>query len=151
MSIKKFFKNRRTIAVLIDLLLPILWIVFLIISDYMLENETVECPWAAKGFECGTCGGTRCVNSLLRFKWGAAFFFNPVIFIAAFYVAIGIILLNVYLFFGNRLCLQILQKMFGVCAIIIWLVGYFLFILFRNLPVLIKIFYALLHYFGALN
>jgi hypothetical protein len=67
-----------------------LWLVVLGLSGLiaaawcLLPHPAPACPFhTLTGLPCLTCGGTRCIRSLLAGQTGTAFAWNPLVFLAA--------------------------------------------------------------------
>ena len=77
------------------------------------------CNWERFGLKCATCGGTHCVQSLLRGDLVAAFLYNPMVFCWILYGALTVVLLNLRFVCNQAWAGKMLQKMYSFCAFLI--------------------------------
>lgn len=105
------------------------------LSDLML-SQPKECPMVTLGGKCVTCGGTHFVNSLLNFRLGEAFSHNQFLFVLSVFLLISFVLLNLYLLFGFKRVKTVLQKLYSIPSLVIWLSAMLIFFFVRNIPLL---------------
>lgn len=91
-------REYKRVKLIVALLLDFLFLCFLVfgerLSTYML-NDLSDCLYyKVLGIKCLTCGGTHCVNALLRGNISEAFAYNS-------YVPIFILFFIFYLFLTN--------------------------------------------------
>ena len=126
-------KYKKKLTVLLDVLVAVLTVAGRFLTDYLLTFTNEPCDWTLVGAQCGTCGGTRCVNHILHGDIIGAFQLNPYVFLLLVYLLVALVLLNVYVFAKKQWAGNVLKKMFCLRAVIIILSAYFLFIILRNL------------------
>lgn len=105
---------------------------FTALTSTPLMSEILSCPInRLSGLRCPLCGGTRCVRALLRLDIGSAFYYNPMVTIAAFAAVYAV----------ARLALSCLRREYkpwrpGVSQRgIMWFAAiYVTFMIVRNLP-----------------
>lgn len=131
---KRFIvKHKKKLTILLDILVGVLAVVGRFLTDHLLTSTNEPCDWTLVGAQCGTCGGTRCINHILYGDLIGAFQLNPFVFLFLVYLLVGLVLLNIYVFAGKPWPWKVLEKMFSLRAVIIILILYFLFIILRNL------------------
>ncbi len=88
------------------------------------------CRWTLIGIECATCGGTRCVSSLLSGNIFEAYVYNPMIFVGIFCLILFFILVNLDTFFNvkraKRIIAFVLQERtayFGVAVFLTFFIA----------------------------
>ena len=108
------------------------------LSVSLLQNAGNVCIWNAMGFRCLTCGGTHFVNDLLSGRVGAAFADNQLLFFVAVYLLLSLTVLNLYFLFDLAFAKTMLRWLYNIFTLIAWGVGVVVFLLARNLPVMIE-------------
>ena len=108
------------------------------LSDVLLQKTDQTCPWTVMGAQCPTCGGTHFVNDLLSGRVWEAFADNQFLFVATVYLVLSLILLNLWWLFDLASAKKVLGWMYNIATLIAWGVGLFVFLLVRNLPVMIE-------------
>ena len=106
------------------------------LSEALLQKTDKTCLWTVMGGQCPTCGGTHFVNDLLSGRIGAAFADNQFLFIATAYLAVSLIVLNLWLLFDLGFAKKMLGWMYNIPSLIVWGVGLLVFLIVRNLPML---------------
>jgi len=134
--IKKHYK--KIIILSIDVLCLIIALCCKPLSDLMLSNDSA-CIWTTLGGQCLTCGGTHFVNDLFSLRIADAFMDNQLLFIATIYFAITLIVVNLLWLFDLSFALKILKWMYNIPVLIVFSVGTIAFLLWRNLPELIRV------------
>ena len=77
--------NKKSIA-LILIEISILIIAILGVNSNLI-NYAPECTfYKITNLQCPSCGGTRCVESILKGQFKEAFLFHPIFFITIFYL-----------------------------------------------------------------
>ncbi len=127
-----FTKHKKKLVIILDALLVPGAVGCKFLTDYLVTLND-PCSWTLVGAQCGTCGGTRCFNQLLSGNIIGAFQLNPYIFCGLIYLGIMLVLLNMSAFSKKTWPSRVLEKMYSVPAILIWLGAFFLFIILRNL------------------
>ena len=125
-------KHKKKLTLLLDVLLILILVGSRFLTDYLVTTNE-PCDWTLVGAQCGTCGGTRCINHLLNGDIIGAFQLNPYIFLALIYLLVGLILLHIFVFGGKQWAWSVLEKMFSLQAFFVALGLYFLFLILRNL------------------
>lgn len=123
--------KKRIIKVIVRLYM----IIFIFISYYFLNKYyhfTIPCPiYSITNLYCPGCGITRCLFSILQFKFYEAFKYNPLVFILipffTFYFSYQIYL---YIFAKEDKVLNRIPKFFWIILLIITIT----FGIIRNLP-----------------
>ena len=118
------------------------WFACKALIGYMMANGE-PCDWTKVGAQCGTCGGTRCAQSLLSGDLTAAWEYNPFVFVCFVYLAVSAVLLNLWVVFGWDPAKKVLGKMYNLVTLFIWLGAFFLFVILRNIPFLTRFFAAI--------
>ena len=108
-----------------------------LITDLMLKSNDV-CIWTRFGGQCVTCGGTHFVNDLGAGRIAAAFMDNQLLFVLAVYSLLTLIVLNLYFVFGVKWCKKLLRVMYSIPVGIIFSVGFVVFMVWRNIPLMIN-------------
>lgn len=135
-------KHKKILTILLDVLLIAGLVASRFLTDYLVTTDE-PCDWTLVGAQCGTCGGTRCVNHLLNGDIIGAFQLNPLVFSAIAYVLFSMVLLHIFVFGEKKWAGNWLEKMYSLKAFFIGLGVYFLFIILRNIPWLIAFFTVL--------
>lgn len=135
-------KHKKILTILLDVLLIAGLVASRFLTDYLVTTDE-PCDWTLVGAQCGTCGGTRCVNHLLNGDIIGAFQLNPLVFSAIVYVLFSMVLLHIFVFGEKKWAGNWLEKMYSLKAFFIGLGVYFLFIILRNIPWLIAFFTVL--------
>lgn len=135
---KPFLKKhaKKIMLLACDLLCVIAALICGPLSGVMLQDANHSCVWALMGFQCLTCGGTHFVNDLLSGRIGAAFMDNQFLFIATAYLAVSLIVLNLWLLFDWGFAKKVLGWMYNIPTLIVWGVGVLAFLIWRNLPMM---------------
>lgn len=107
------------------------------LSDKMLAGGK-PCNWTRIGAQCGTCGGTHCVQSFLQGAFAEAFRQNPMVFCWILYAIVSGLLLNVGFVLGQKWAVTALKKMYSMSAFYVALAAYILFMVLRNLPLFLS-------------
>lgn len=115
------------------------------ITDRMLTTDK-PCSWNQFGGQCITCGGTHFVNDLCHFRIGAAMQDNLFLFALTVYLLLSVIFFNLWKIFDLRWFKKALQRMYNIPVLIAWLVMMMLFLILRNIPLIMQICQALLSY-----
>lgn len=95
------------------------------------------CNWTRFGAQCATCGGTRCVQAFLQGDFIGAFSYNPMVFCWILYGILSAILLNLHILCKQKWAGRVLAQMYSLTAFLIALGVYLMFVLLRNLPLLL--------------
>ena len=132
MNKRKYWLLAADLAILPGLLLCKL------LSGFML-SYTTQCPWMALGGQCVTCGGTHFVNALSGGQIGAAFQYNPFLFLVTVFLALSLILLNLHWVFEVKYAKTVLTKLYSFPTLIVGLGLMLLFLVLRNIPVFIHV------------
>lgn len=127
-----FAKHKKKLTILLDVLLIIIVVGSRFLTDYLVTTNE-PCDWTLVGAQCGTCGGTRCVNHLLNGDIVGAFQLNPLVFSFIVYVLFSVVLLHIFVFGEKKWAGKWLTHMYSLKAFFIALGVYFLFIILRNL------------------
>lgn len=136
---KEFLRKhyKKIIVLSIDALCLIIALCCKPLSELMLSSDT-DCLWASLGGQCLTCGGTHFVNDLFSLRIADAFMDNQLLFIVTVYFAITLIVVNLLWLFNLSFALKILKWMYNIPVLIVFSVGTIAFLLWRNLPALIR-------------
>lgn len=81
-----------------------------------------------------TCGGTHFVNDLLSGRIVDAFHDNEYLFLLTIYLAITMLLLNLYYLFRLTFAKKILSVMYNLTMLIVFLASIFAYLFIRNIP-----------------
>lgn len=92
-----------------------------------------DCVFARVGITCPACGATRCVRAFFSGHFSEAFALHPFIFCLIWYLAAGLLALNLGYVFGEKHCQRIASAMLGGKAIIALAVIYAIFGVIRML------------------
>ncbi len=132
-------KNAKPVsAAAIDILLVPALVFCERLSGFMIAQNSV-CEWTRYGILCGTCGGTRMVNSILHGEFIKAFNLNQFLFLCTIYLAVSLIVLNLAWVFNVGFAKKMIRKMYNLAAVITVLVLFVLFIAIRNIPFIIRL------------
>lgn len=131
--------HKKLLILLFDALLVPLVMLCKPLSDYMLRTGE-DCVWVKFGGKCVTCGGTHFVNSLLSGDFAAAFGYNQYLFFATLFLAVSLVLFNLYMLFDLPLALRALKLMYNIPVLILACVALILFLVLRNIPLWVAIF-----------
>ncbi len=104
------------------------------LTDQMLATDN-PCVWTLLGGRCIACGGTHFVNDLCNFRFLTALQDNPYLFILTVFLAASILFLDLWLLFGKPYFKKLLNVMYNIPSLVIWLCSALLFLLARNIPV----------------
>ena len=135
-------KHQKKLTILLDVLLIIVLLSARFLTDYLVTTNE-PCDWTLVGAQCGTCGGTRCVNHLLNGDIIGAFQLNPYVFLLIVYLLVSVVFLHILVFANKSWPGKALGKMYSLRAFFIALGAYLLFIILRNIPWLIAFFTVL--------
>ncbi len=141
-----FWKQNRSKIILLscDLLCVIGAFVCGPLSGAMLKGAKSSCLWESIGFSCLTCGGTHFVNDLFSGRIGMAFMDHQLLFFAAVYLAVSLLVLNLSVLFGVGFAKKMLRGMYNIPMLIVWCAGALVFLILRNLPAVVEILQAIL-------
>lgn len=103
---------------------------------YLVTDRGITCPSLQWGFQCPFCGGTRMAASILRGDAGAAFVWNPFLFVVSVLLGLASLAWLVELLGGPRLrlparlgrvtqgrvywCVGVVAVLFTVARNLIW-------------------------------
>ncbi len=135
MNLNTFLKNRRWYLLAMDVLLIPTAFFFEWLSGVMLAAEK-PCRWTLVGAQCGTCGGTHFVNSLLNGRITEAFHYNEFLFFCMIFLVISYILLHLWFFFDAAFAKKMLRYMYSIPTAVIAPGLFMYFIFWRNADVL---------------
>ena len=135
-KIKKHYLKMIIIAC--DLLILLLGLICKYLSGYMLTFNS-PCLFTLMGGKCISCGGTHFIKDLVSFRFLDAFIDNHFFFICALYLAVSLILLNLFLLFDLRFVRKALSVMYSIPALICFVASAFLFFFIRNIPLILTI------------
>lgn len=101
--------NKKSIKIiLIELLILILAIIG---GNSNLMQYTPSCLfYKATNLQCPSCGGTRCVENILKGNFKEAFLFHPIFFISVFYLLLCNIVYLINLNKKNKILTWIYPK-----------------------------------------
>lgn len=101
--------NKKSIKIiLIELLILILAIIGV---NSILMQYTPRCLfYESTHLQCPSCGGTRCVENILKGNFKAAFLFHPIFFITIFYLLLCNIIYLINLNRKNKILIWIYPK-----------------------------------------
>ncbi len=123
-------KSKKKVLILDGVLL-----IFLLLSApifRLMFRFLPDCPFAAMGFLCPSCGGTRCLRFLLRGQFADAFWMNPFIFLTAVYLLAALIFLNVGVFLNRPKLTKTARAMTGWKAVVSFAAAFAVFGILRN-------------------
>ena len=123
---------KRRHILLLDGLALLLVLIGRALTGWMIEKEITPCIYLQKGFLCPACGGTRCVDHLLKGDLLQAFQMNPYIFCTVFLCAGVVIFLNITAFTKKHRGEKLLQLVLKPRWLIVWSVGFAVFGILRN-------------------
>lgn len=131
---KSFFKKdyKKILILSADVLCLVAALICKPLSALMLSTEKT-CAWTVWGGQCLTCGGTHFVNDLLSFRIGQAFMDNQLLFIAALYLFVTLLFLNLLWLFEFPFAKKALRVMYNIPVLILFAVGTLAFLILRNL------------------
>lgn len=115
---KKTFSKKSLWVLLLDLTL----LLFALFGKYLVQfmkGSLSKCIFNANGFKCPSCGGTRCVESILKGDFISAFWYNQYFFFLFIYIAIGIIALNAGYVFKLKPAEKVSDFLFNYKAVIV--------------------------------
>ena len=137
---KQFLKKhyKKIIIITFDILCVPIAIIFKILTQNMIANNTLSCAWAQLGFKCTACGGTHFVNNFLSFRFSEAFFDNQLLFVLAICFFITLILFNLWCIFNLKFAKKGLLLMYNIPSAILISCFTVIFTLWRNWDVIIK-------------
>ena len=133
-----FVKYKKNLVILLDILLIPMMLGCKLVTGGMLTQDH-PCSWTYVGAQCGSCGGTRCVNHLFSGDILGAIELNPFVVLCVLYLLFTVVVLNLLVFTKLNWPGKWLRKMYGMGALIISLSGYMLFTVLRNIPWLIAL------------
>ena len=134
----KLLQKHKWLLLLGDVLAVPAAILCRLLTQHMLLADK-PCPWTLFGGQCVTCGGTHFVNTLCSGQLGEAFFHNQFLF-ALTVLALGCwILLHLWLFCKLQPAKKVLYGICSIPGLITVLSVMFLFLLWRNIPVFVRI------------
>ena len=128
---KKHYK--KIIILSCDILIIPIAILCKYLSQFMLTFNS-PCFFSTLGGKCISCGGTHFVKDLLSGNFIDAFFDNQFFFICVVYLAISLVLLNLFLLFDLKFAKRALRIMYSIPSLICFLASIFIFLFVRNLP-----------------
>lgn len=102
------------------------------LSSFMLSTDR-PCVWTELGLQCATCGGTRCVNSLLSGNFIEAIKLNPFVVVMILFVLVTFLLLNLLIFRNSDFAKRALKKMYSLWSLVIILISLAVFFIGRNI------------------
>ena len=123
-------------TLLMDLLIIIAIPLLRGIIDSMLKLGR-PCSWTIIGLQCGTCGGTHCLESFLRLDFVGSFYYNPLVFSWIIYAILSVILANFAFLFKKNWAIVPLKHMYSEKVFWFALATYFLYSIFRNVKLFI--------------
>lgn len=138
---KDFLKKhyQKIIFIIGDLLLLPCTVLCRYLSAWMLTSGGNECVWLRFGGQCITCGGTRFVNNFCSGRFVSAFMDNQYLFALAVYFLITVLFLNLYFVFGIKWSKRVLRWMYSIPSGIAFIVGFVVFMLCRNVGLMINL------------
>ena len=86
--------KKTRFVIILDVLVGLLVLIAVPISGWMFRFLP-DCPWVALGWQCPSCGGTRCVRYLFSGRMAEAFAVNPFLFVLIWYLIAALLLMNV--------------------------------------------------------
>ncbi|MBS5863493.1 MAG: DUF2752 domain-containing protein [Clostridium sp.] len=115
--------NKKSIKIiLIELLILILAIIGV---NSNLMQYTPSCLfYEVTNLQCPSCGGTRCVENILKGNFKEAFLFHPIFFIAIFYILLCNIVYLINLNKKNKILTWIYPKYWYTVIFAVILVVY---------------------------
>ena len=128
----------RIIIIVFDLLILPFGLICKYLSGYMLTFN-LPCIFTVFGGKCAGCGGTHFVKNLMSGNIIEAFFDNQFLFVWTVYLAVSLILLNLFLLFNMKFAKKALLVMYSSPALICFMASAFLFFIVRNIPLMINI------------
>ena len=136
---KKHYK--KIIAFSADALTLIGAIVGRFLSAYLLTDPNPDsvCYWWRIGGKCITCGGTHFVREFFSGHFAEAFGHNQLLFICAIYFLISLVFLNLFLLWDVKFAKSALLIMYNIPTAVLFVVGVFVFLISRNIPLFIRI------------
>lgn len=101
--------NKKSIKIiLIELLILILAII--VVNSNLMQYTPGCLFYEATNLQCPSCGGTRCVESILKGNFKEAFLFHPIFFIAIIYILLCNIIYLINLNKKNKMLTWIYPK-----------------------------------------
>jgi hypothetical protein len=123
-------KKKKQLVLGLDIGLVILALLAKPVTNRLLALSS-GCKLASIGFQCPSCGGTRCVRYLASGQFADAFWINPYFFVSFLYLGVLLVLLNTSVLFGKGE--KLLKKLATPTAAIIWAIGLIPFTILRNI------------------
>ncbi|MGN1162172.1 MAG: DUF2752 domain-containing protein [Candidatus Fimenecus sp.] len=127
-------KNSRRLSILLVLILDFSIVICATVLKKALPflmGLLPDCVFAKYGLPCPSCGGTRCVYSLVCGKIPEAFFYNQFFFTASIYAFFAFILINIAVLFKSQFAEKLVKAMISYKALIAFAVLYAAFAFFR--------------------
>ncbi len=123
-------KRRYVLAADVVLLacIPIGWFV----SSWMLA-AIPDCVFYRYGILCPSCGGTRCVQALLRGDVAAALSLNAYVVLTAVLLIVMLAVWHVTAFSKGRVGGKLFGALFTYKTAIVWAIGWVVFGILRNI------------------
>lgn len=113
---------------ILQLIFLLITIALYILINTSLYKNNVNCTFLKiTGFLCPACGGTRCVNSILRLDFINALKYNAAIFVTCLYIFVINLAYIIGTFFNKKIVL------FKTYHVYIWLVAFFIYAILRNI------------------
>ena len=126
---------KRMFLLGLDLALIPLALLLRSLSQAMLSLDR-PCVFTLVGGKCVGCGGTHFVRDILSGNLISAFLDNPLFFSIAVYLAVSLILLNLYVLFDLKFAKSLLRVMYSVPAVICFSASVIVFFIARNLSLI---------------
>lgn len=101
-------------------------------------QEGKPCAWAIVGLECGTCGGTHCVQSFVFGDILAAFRHNPLVFAWICFGILNVVLVDLWLLADRTWAKKTLRTVWSMPGFFIMVGTYLQFTFLRNVPALLQ-------------
>lgn len=80
-------KNKKVKFILLQVFLLMLGVVLVLIDIFLIRKLNIECAYKSiLGLPCISCGGTRCLRSILTLNFVEAFKLHPTFFLLFFYL-----------------------------------------------------------------
>jgi hypothetical protein len=110
------------------------FVYLLVLAFVEVEDlKPLACPvFEYTGFQCGGCGSQRAFLHLMNFEWVAAFYQNPILFLFAPYLVLGLFI-NYYQGAVNFIPEKVIHLLYGGRAAIIVFIVLILWTIVRNL------------------
>ena len=122
--------KKKTIVLITDFLFLLTFVVLYSFLPQIMETSS-GCLLKKLNLPCLGCGGTRCIEAVLHFKFADAFFYNPFVFICVVLAVFLLIIINLAWVFKIKKAQQVFDNLSNPRYVIIFFIIFIIFAILR--------------------